>query len=44
VTSALQHPNIVQVIDFSTIDGGQPYLVMEFLDGPELAQSRSSAR
>lgn len=38
VTSALQHPNIVQVIDFSTIDGGQPYLVMEFLDGPELAQ------
>src|SRR5262249_57467760 len=38
VTSALQHPNIVQVIDFSTIEGGQPYLVMEFLDGPELAQ------
>ncbi len=38
VTSALQHPNIVQVIDFSTTDGGQPYLVMEFLDGPELAQ------
>jgi tRNA A-37 threonylcarbamoyl transferase component Bud32 len=38
VTSALQHPNIVQVIDFSAIEGGQPYLVMEFLDGPELAQ------
>lgn len=38
VTSTLQHPNIVQVIDFSTIEGGQPYLVMEFLDGPELAQ------
>jgi serine/threonine-protein kinase len=38
VTSALQHPNIVQIIDFSTTDGGQPYLVMEFLDGPELAQ------
>jgi serine/threonine-protein kinase len=38
VTSALQHPNIVHVIDFSTIDDGQPYLVMEFLDGPELAQ------
>jgi len=38
VTSALQHPNIVQVIDFSTTEGGQPYLVMEFLDGPELAQ------
>ena len=38
MTSALQHPNIVQVIDFSTTEGGQPYLVMEFLDGPELAQ------
>src|SRR6478672_13218928 len=38
VTSALQHPNIVHIIDFSTLEGGQPYLVMEFLDGPELAQ------
>jgi serine/threonine-protein kinase len=39
VTSALRHPNIVQVIDFSQIDGGgAPFLVMEFLDGPELAQ------
>src|SRR5262245_14461668 len=38
VTSAIQHPNIVQVIDFSAIDGGPPYLVMEFLDGPNLAQ------
>src|SRR6516162_1989893 len=38
VTSALQHPNIVQVIDFSTLEGGRPYLVMEFLDGPELEQ------
>src|SRR5439155_5982516 len=34
VTSALQHPNIVQVIDFSSLDGGEggpSYLVMEFL-------------
>jgi eukaryotic-like serine/threonine-protein kinase len=44
VTSALQHPNIVQVIDFSTIEGGQPYLVMEFLDGPELAQVLKDSR
>src|SRR5262249_12183524 len=44
VTSALQHPNIVQVIDFSTIEGGQPYLVMEFLDGPELAQVLNDAK
>jgi serine/threonine protein kinase len=44
VTSALQHPNIVQVIDFSTTEGGQPYLVMEFLDGPELAQVMNGSR
>jgi serine/threonine-protein kinase len=44
VTSALQHPNIVQVIDYSTLEGGQPYLVMEFLDGPELAQVLKDSR
>jgi len=44
VTSALQHPNIVQVIDFSTIEGGHPYLVMEYLDGPELAQVLRDAK
>ena len=44
VTSALQHPNIVQVIDFSTTEDGQPYLVMEFLDGPELAQVMKSSK
>jgi serine/threonine-protein kinase len=38
VTSALRHPNIVQVIDFSTLEGGDPFLVMEFLDGLELFQ------
>jgi serine/threonine-protein kinase len=38
VTSALQHPNVVQVVDFNTLEGGAPYLVMEFLDGPELAE------
>jgi serine/threonine-protein kinase len=38
VTSALRHPNIVQVVDFSALPGGAPYMVMEFLDGLELAQ------
>jgi serine/threonine-protein kinase len=38
VTSALQHPNIVQGDRLQHDRGGQPYLVMEFLDGPELAQ------
>ena len=37
VTSGLRHPNIVQVIDFNRLDDGTPYLVMEFLDGVELA-------
>jgi tRNA A-37 threonylcarbamoyl transferase component Bud32 len=38
VTSALRHPNIVQVVDFSTLPGGAPFMVMEFLDGLELAE------
>jgi serine/threonine-protein kinase len=37
VTSALRHPNIVQVVDFNRLPDGAPYLVMEFLDGVELA-------
>jgi eukaryotic-like serine/threonine-protein kinase len=36
VTSNLGHPNIVQVFDFSTTTTGEPYLVMEFLDGEDL--------
>ncbi len=38
VTSGLQHPGIVQVIDFDRTEEGFPYLVMEFLDGRELAE------
>src|SRR5512138_840230 len=37
VTSGLRHPNIVQVLDFNVTPSGYPYLVMEFLDGVELA-------
>jgi serine/threonine-protein kinase len=36
VTSGLGHPNIVQVFDFSTTPGGEPFLVMEFLVGEDL--------
>jgi len=36
VTSNLGHPNIVQVFDFSTTPAGEPFLVMEFLDGEDL--------
>jgi len=36
VTGNLGHPNIVQVFDFSTTPTGEPFLVMEFLDGEDL--------
>ena len=38
VTSLLQHPNIVQVIDHNTTADGTEYLVMEFLAGESLAK------
>jgi serine/threonine-protein kinase len=37
ITSALRHPNIVQVIDFNLMDDESPYLVMEYLDRVDLA-------
>jgi serine/threonine-protein kinase len=37
ITSQLGHPNIITVFDFGTTDQGQPYLVMEFLEGEDLA-------
>jgi serine/threonine protein kinase len=36
VTSALGHPHIVQVLDFSTTPTGEPFLAMEFLEGEDL--------
>jgi serine/threonine-protein kinase len=36
VTSGLGHPHIVQVLDFITTPTGEPFLVMEFLDGEDL--------
>jgi len=37
VTSSLRHPNIVQVVDFRKMPEGTSYIVMEFLDGIDLA-------
>src|SRR5689334_18822991 len=37
ITSSLQHPNIVQIIDFNTAADGTEYLVMEYLQGETLA-------
>jgi serine/threonine protein kinase len=36
VVAGLRHPNIVQLFDFDTTDG-HPYIVMEYLKGPTLA-------
>ncbi|NLE86644.1 MAG: serine/threonine protein kinase [Myxococcales bacterium] len=36
IVSQLEHPHIVQVVDFDTTPQGQPFLVMEFLRGTSL--------
>lgn len=36
-TSELSHPNIVSVLDVGT-DKGLPYMVMEYVDGPDLKE------
>jgi serine/threonine protein kinase len=36
VVAGLRHPNIVQIFDFDAVDG-HPYIVMEYLKGPTLA-------
>jgi serine/threonine protein kinase len=43
ITSLLQHPNVVQVIDHNTTADGTSYLVMEFLSGESLAERLARA-
>ena len=34
----LRHPNIVTILDYNADEPDQPYLVMEYLNGPSLAE------
>jgi serine/threonine protein kinase len=36
LVSLLQHPHVVQIIDFDTTEAGEPYIVMELLLGESL--------
>ena len=36
ITSHLGHPHLVTVIDFGQAESGEPYLVMEYLEGEDL--------
>lgn len=36
-TSKLNHPNIVQILDFGATDSGLPFMVLEFVEGTNLA-------
>jgi serine/threonine-protein kinase len=37
IASSLRHPHIVQIVDFNQMADGAPYIVMEYLDGVDLA-------
>ena len=36
ITSRLGHPHLVNVMDFGQAESGEPYLVMEYLEGEDL--------
>jgi eukaryotic-like serine/threonine-protein kinase len=36
LVSSLQHPHVVQIVDFDVTEQGEPYIVMEFLVGESL--------
>jgi serine/threonine-protein kinase len=38
IAAAVQHKNIVNIIDFGSTEDGRPYMVMEYLEGETLAE------
>lgn len=44
IASQLGHPNIIEVVDFHSLEDGTPYLVMEYLRGESLAQRLRKGR
>jgi len=38
ILAALQHPNIATVLDGGTTDAGEPYLVMEYVEGQPITE------
>ncbi|MFO0660877.1 MAG: serine/threonine-protein kinase [Polyangiaceae bacterium] len=41
VQSQLQHPGVAQILEASTADDGQPYVVVEYVEGRSLAEVRA---
>jgi serine/threonine-protein kinase len=44
IASRLGHPNIIEVLDFNLLPSGQPYIVLEYLQGETLARRLRSGR
>jgi serine/threonine protein kinase len=44
IASQLGHPNIVEVLDFHTLENGAPYMVMEYLRGESLGHRLRKGR
>ncbi len=44
VAASVRHPNVVDIVDFGQTDAGQPFMVMELLDGESLLQRTTADR